>query len=278
MIIQMKENIKIAILDLYNGRANEGMRCIKMLCGEFLAQEGIKGDYDIFDVRQHNEVPKIVDYDIFISTGGPGNPLPEGFEWEEKLGSFFDQIFEHNQRYESKKYLFLICHSFQIAAHHFKLGEVCKRRSTSFGVMPIHRTLAGENEPFFANLPEIFYAVDSRDYQLIQPNWVNINNFGAKVLCLEKIREYVPLERAIMAIRFSDEVFGTQFHPEADAEGMLRYFKQDDKMMAVISEHGSDKYEEMIDRLDDPDKIMLTESVVIPSFLNFAAEQILELA
>ena len=122
------------------------------------------------------------------------------------------------------------------------------------------------------------YAVDSRDYQLIQPNWQKINDFGAKVLCLEKIRPYVPLERAIMAIRFSDEVFGTQFHPEADSEGMMHNFKQEEKMLAVIKEYGSEKYEEMIDRLDDPDKIMLTEAVIIPTFLRKAAENILEMA
>jgi GMP synthase-like glutamine amidotransferase len=274
----MKEKIKIAILDMYNSRPNEGMRCIKMLCGQFLAQDGIEGNYDIFNVRQHCEIPKIEEYDIFISTGGPGNPLPEGHEWEQKFATFLDQIFAHNQVSDAKKYLFLICHSFQIASHHLKFGEVCKRRSTSFGVMPIHRTNDGETELYFNNLPEIFFAVDSRDYQLIQPNWQKINAFGAKILCLEKIREYVPLERAIMAIRFSEEVFGTQFHPEADSEGMMRYFKQEDKMIAVISEYGSEKYEEMIERLDDPDKIMLTESIIIPSFLNFAAEQILAIA
>lgn len=274
----MKQQIKIAILDMYDGRANEGMRCIKMLCGEFLAQEGIKGNYDIFDVRQKNEIPAIADYDIYISTGGPGNPLPEGHEWEAKFNHFIDQIFEHNRVSEQKKFVFLICHSFQIVSNYLQFGKICKRRSTSFGVMPIHRTEAGETEPFFEKLPELFHAVDSRDYQMIQPNWENINNFGAKILCLEKIREHVPLERAVMAIRFSDEVFGTQFHPEADSEGMLRYFKQEEKMLVVISEHGMEKYEQMIDHLDDPDKIMLTESVIIPSFLNHAAESILELA
>jgi homoserine O-succinyltransferase/O-acetyltransferase len=274
----MKESIKIAILDMYDGRPNEGMRCIKILCGKFLSTDGIMGNYDIFDVRQKSEIPNIEKYDIFISTGGPGNPLPEGHDWEQKYYNFIDQIFLYNQNSETKKYLFLICHSYQIASHHLKLGEVCKRRSTSFGIMPIHRTEEGKTEPFFDNLPEIFYAVDSRDYQLIQPNYDKINEMGAKVLCLEKIREYVPLERAIMAIRYSDEIFGTQFHPEADAEGMMRYFKQEEKMIAIISEHGVEKYEEMIDRLDDPDKIMLTESVVIPSFLNYAAEQIFAIA
>lgn len=270
--------MNIAILDMYDGRPNEGMRCIKALCDQFLSKEGIGGRYDIFDVRQKNEIPDINDYQIFISTGGPGNPLPEGHAWEQKFKVFIDSIFAFNQQNETKKYLFLICHSFQIASYHLGFGNVCKRRSTSFGVMPIHRTEDGQNEPLFEKLPDIFYAVDSRDYQLIQADYKRLEDFGAKVLCLEKVRPHVPLERAIMAIRFSEEVFGTQFHPEADSEGMMRYFKQEEKMLAVIKEYGSEKYEEMIDRLDDPDKIMLTESVIIPTFLRNAAENILEMA
>ena len=96
--------MNIAILDMYDGRANEGMRCIKMLCGQFLSQDGIEGHYDIFDVRQKTEFPNIENYDIFISTGGPGNPLPEGHAWEAKYNHFIDQIFAHNQASDEKKY------------------------------------------------------------------------------------------------------------------------------------------------------------------------------
>lgn len=272
--------LKIAILDLYNGKPNEGMRCIKMLVNDFFKIEGLEGSFQIFDVRQKNEVPSINDFDIFISSGGPGNPLPEGHEWESKYYSFLDSVFKNNNHFHKTgkgqlKHLFLICHSFQMASHHLGFGFVCKRRSTSFGVMPIHRIDIDHEEPLFEGLPEPFFAVDSRDYQLIQPNWQKINHFGAKVLCLEKERPHVPLERAIMAIRFSDEVFGTQFHPEADAEGMLHYFQQEEKMLAVIKEYGAEKYESMIDHLEDEDKIMLTESIIIPTFLKRSAEQVL---
>jgi homoserine O-succinyltransferase len=272
--------IRVAILDMYLGKPNEGMRCIKMLVNNFFKIEGLEGHFDVYDVRQKNEVPAIDDYDIFISTGGPGNPLPEGHDWESKYFHFLEEILKNNKKFHKNgrgqlKHLFLICHSFQMASYHLGFGLVCKRFSTSFGVMPIHRMNEAIDEPLFDGLPEPFYAVDSRDYQLIQPNWKKINDFGAKVLCLEKVRPHIPLERAIMAIRFSDEVFGTQFHPEADAEGMLHYFQQEERMMAVIKEYGIEKYESMIDHLDDEDKIMLTESIIIPKFLKNAAEQIL---
>ena len=63
----MHDTYKIAILDMNAGEPNEGMRCIRMLAGEFLAKEGVKGHYDTFDVRVTGTVPNIADYDIFIS-------------------------------------------------------------------------------------------------------------------------------------------------------------------------------------------------------------------
>jgi homoserine O-succinyltransferase/O-acetyltransferase len=269
--------IKIAILDMYNGHPNEGMRCIKMLAGQFLAQEGIEGQYDVFDVRQHCQLPDM-SYDIFISSGGPGNPLPAGEAWEKPFFMLLDQIWQYNRQphHPQKKHLFLICHSFQMACIHWKLGLVCKRRGTSFGIFPMIRTHAGLQETLFEQLPDPFYAVDSRDFQVIQPSHHQLERIGAKILCIEKERPHVAhLERAVMAIRFSREIFGTQFHPEADDEGMLRYFQKEEKREAIIKNHGEEKYLDMVAHLQDPDKIALTEAVMIPTFLNHAAEQLL---
>ncbi|MEZ4902322.1 MAG: hypothetical protein R2822_11460 [Spirosomataceae bacterium] len=53
----MLHQIKIAILDLNNGHTNEGMRCIRSIAGRFLAEEGIEGNYDVFEVRQKEKFP-----------------------------------------------------------------------------------------------------------------------------------------------------------------------------------------------------------------------------
>ena len=58
-----------------------------------------------------------------------------------------------------------------------------------------------------------------------------------------------------MGIRFSKEMIGTQFHPEADPVGMAHYLKQDEKKEIVISHHGEEKYFEMLEHLYDDDKI-----------------------
>lgn len=268
-----EKKFRIAILDMYDGLENEGMRCIKKIIAEFSEREQLSLEYSIFDVRQRLEVPG-VNFDAYISTGGPGNPAPAGAPWERKFFFFLDQIFQHNANRHNhyKKSLFLICHSFQMASIHWQLANVSKRRKTSFGTFPVHKTSQGRKDPLLNLLNDPFWIVDSRDFQVTQPNQSVFENFGAKVLCLEKIRPHVPLERAVMAIRFSKEIVGTQFHPEADAEGMLRYFLREDKKESIIKNHGEAKYNDMITHLNDPDKIMMTESVIIPSFLRNAAD------
>lgn len=268
----MKRSYKIALLDMNAGHPNEGMRCLKMVAGAFLAQDNILGNYDIFDVRAQGEIPNIEDYDMFISSGGPGSPLASGEEWEPRYFDFLDSILQHNMTQEVKKHLFLICHSFQLAVRHWDLARVTKRRTTSFGVLPIHKTISGQNETLFEGLDDPFYAVDSRDYQVIGPKEWKLDTLDGKVLCREKIRPNVPLERAVMAIRFSHEIFGVQFHPEADAEGTLRYFLKEEKKELVIKKHGKKKYQDMIDHLYDDDKIMKTNHTIIPRFLQIAAE------
>lgn len=267
----MNSPLRIAILDLYNGHPNEGMRCIKMLVEEFRQHEAQDVQSKVFEVRQQKQVPELTDFDVFISSGGPGDPLDTG-DWGPAYFKLIDGLLAHNRRSHRKKFLFLICHSFQMVAHHLNLGEVTRRRSTSFGIFPMHKTEPGERERYFDALPEPFYAVDSRDYQLVQPDEYRMQELGTEVLCLEKERPHIALERAVMAIRFSPEVFGTQFHPEADAEGMLRYFEKPEKRDQVIANYGELKYEEMVFHLNDPDKIMLTESAIIPSFLRHAKE------
>src|SRR5690606_30016897 len=133
-----------------------------------------------------------------------------------------------------KKHVFFICHSFQLACRFFMIGKVCKRKSTSFGVFPMHKIWGGLYEPIFEQFQEPFYGVDSRDYQVIQTDFDKLYSIGATVLALEKERPHVPLERAIMAVRFSPEMIGTQFHPEADAVSMREHLLKDINKARVI--------------------------------------------
>jgi hypothetical protein len=108
----------------------------------------------------------------------------------------------------------------------------------------------------------------------VKPKKKKFKSLGSTILCKEKKRPHIPLERAIMAIRFSKEIFGVQFHPEADSEGMMRYFKRADKRDHIIKHHGKRKYHNMMIHLDDDDKILKTNRTIIPRFLQEAADAI----
>lgn len=270
------KDIRIALLDMNNNHVNQGFRNIKEISEAFQQSSDEKVIINTFDVRYKNEIPNVEDFDIFISSGGPGNPHREGLEWETKYADFLNSVYDHNKYNENKKYLFLICHSFQLASIHWDLGNICKRKSYSFGVMPVHKTEEGEEEFLFKNLPNPFYAVDSRAFQFIEPNLGRFEELGMKIVAIEKFRPHINLERAVMAIRFSEEIFGTQFHPEADPASMLENLKDEKNKEAMIENFGMEKYLETLDRMDDEDKITLTRSQILPRFLQFAKKNILK--
>ena len=270
--------IKIAILDLYEGFPNQGMRCIQEIVAQWAASNDISLTYHTYNVRQDLTVPDI-SYDIYISSGGPGSPLEsEGTPWDNLYINWLKGIeaWNNDANNQVKKHVFFICHSFQLACRHYGIGDVCKRKSTSFGVFPIHRLKDGENETVFEGMRDPFYAVDSRDYQVISPNHQRIREMGAQILAIEKHRPHVPYERAIMSIRFNDYFIGTQFHPEADAIGMSMYLQREDKKAGVIENHGEAKWKSMVEQLQDPEKILWTNQHILPNFLNLAIGELVE--
>ena len=270
--MEPQNRVRIAILDLYEGVANQGMRCIRELIAEYGRKHDLAIRLDEFEVRQAKQVPDL-SYDIYISSGGPGSPLDsEGSEWESVYFDWLGEVERFNTTAPSpaRKRVLFICHSFQLVCRHYNIAHVTNRKSTAFGVFPVHMLDGAQDEPIFAGLQDPFYAVDSRSYQVIQPNYERLEEMGGRILAIEKERPHVPLERAIMAARFNPYMVGTQFHPEADAIGMSMYLQRDDRKHTVIAEHGEAKWQSMIEQLNDPDKILWTYSHIIPNFLDSA--------
>jgi hypothetical protein len=272
----VKQQINIAILDLYEGVPNEGMRCIRDIVDTFINQHEKEIISTEFEIRKQYNIPTL-DHDIYISSGGPGSPTEsEGLTWDKSYMQWLSSIEKWNQdtHNERKKYVFFICHSFQLACRYFQIGNVKKRKSTAFGVFPIHMNEEGKEEHVFNGLSDPFYGVDSRDYQVIEVELNKPFNSNFNLLCIEKERPHVPLERAAMAIRFNPYMIGTQFHPEADAKGMSMYLQREDKKNTVIENHGYEKWESMIEQLNDPDKISQTNKLILPNFLKNALREI----
>lgn len=268
----VKKTIKIAILDLYEGHANQGMRCIREIINQWGEANNIDVIFHEFDVRLKLEIPNL-SYDAYISSGGPGSPLDTtNTQWEQNYFNWLLQLeaYNNNVLNKVKKQAFFICHSFQLLCRHYNIANVCKRKSTSFGVFPVHMLQDGFNETVFEGLKDPFYAVDSREYQVITPNTKQLEKMGGKILTIEKERPHVPYDRAIMAVRFNAYFMGTQFHPEADATGMLLHLQSEEKKQVVISEYGIEKWQSMVEQLQDPDKIRYTYSHILPNFLTEA--------
>lgn len=268
--------VRVAILDLNEGKENQGMRCIRQLVNHWAIENKIDLVLEEFEVRVQQQTPGI-DFDIYISSGGPGSPIESmGSDWEYHYFKWLTAIEKWNLEPGNfpKKHAFFICHSFQLVSRHYGIGTVCKRNSNSFGVFPMHLMEDGKDEAVFDGLKNPFYAVDSRDFQLIEPNHNRLANMGGKILALEKDRPHVPLERAVMAVRFNEYFIGTQFHPEADGSGMSMYLQREDKKQGIVANHGEKKWNSMVEQLNDPDKILLTYNHILPNFLNHAVENL----
>jgi homoserine O-succinyltransferase/O-acetyltransferase len=262
-----QKKLRLAILDLYDGTPNQGMRCIQEILAEFSSDI----EFEIFDVRQKTELPNL-DFDIYISSGGPGDPREGNGIWDKKWNDWVHSVMQFNKNAvkNDRKHVFFICHSFQMACIHFNLAKTTPRKSMSFGTFPVYMTPDGCKETNFDALENPFYIADFRRFQVVQADETVFKKMNAKILAREKPRPHVPLERAIMAIRFSNEMIGTQFHPEADGDGMLDWFLQEDKKTQIIEEHGIERYNSMIKDLSDPKKIEFTQKMVLPTFLKRA--------
>ncbi len=263
--------MKVAILDLNNNVTNRGIGYIKKLVESY----GDALSYDVFDVRHKNEIPGL-DYDIYISSGGPGSPYDYTGGWDTKYFELIGNLWQYNRRDEMRrfstkpKFVFFICHSFQLACLHFKIGTVSERlHGQSFGTFPCYRTPVGARDKYLKLLDNPFWIADFRDWQVVNTDENIIKEKDFKILAHEPIQKNGE-SRSIMAVRFSGTMFGTQFHPEADAEGMSAYFSDPIRRETVVKNFGEKRYNQMILDLNDADKIQRTFKTLLPAFIDDA--------
>jgi len=271
-MIAQKNEIRVAVIDMNKGVPNQGLRGILDILSSYRKEHQLDLSYQVFELRLNQEIPG-TDYDIYISSGGPGSPY-DGLDqpWENSFFKLLDDLEYYNSKHDLKKHVFLICHSFQLACRKYGLGMVTERKSNAFGIFPVTLTEQGEDDLIYRGLSNPFYAVDSRDWQVVDAEDETFNEMGAEILAIEKERPHIDLERCIMSIRFSKEFVGTQFHPEADPLGMKLYLLEEEKKKAIIGAHGEEKYLDMLDSLENPDRIMLTQQSILPNFLTEAIQ------
>jgi homoserine O-succinyltransferase len=262
-----EREIKVAIIDLYNNKPNKEIGCIK----EVISEAGL--DFKIFETRYKDDIPDF-EYDIFISSGGPGDPFDGiGKSWEKGYFNLLDQITSfNNNSNDRKKHFFFICHSFQLMARYYNFADVNMAPSKSYGLLPFDITEDGKADPLFKELSNPFYATDLREYQVVNPDKKKFNDLNAKILSIES--ENNGIDQALAAVRISNEIIGTQFHPEIDPKSMLYYLNKEDRKNQIIEKYNVKRYSEMLDFVNRPDKLLLTRKTILPNFLKSAIEKI----
>ncbi len=270
----MRKHLRIAVLDLYNNVANIGLDSIVKQCHGITKKfPEVTVDVNVFPLRSSGERPIYENHDVFISSGGPGDPHSHnGESWETDLFELVGSVLDHNNHCDKadRKFMLFICHSFQLICRHYGFVEVTAREKPSFGIYPAHKTENGVTDPLFEGLDETFTVGDFRWWQVVNPNYDRIEKVGAKVILMEKERPHVTHPQAIMGIRLSNEVVGVQFHPEAEPETMLEHFLSPHMKETVVRDLGPNKYERMITKLRYADDLKHTHDTVIPNFLSRA--------
>lgn len=256
--------LKVAILNMYKENTdNQGLRCIQ----EILDRSEINISYTYFDVRSQFEIPNL-DFDVYISTGGPGNPLEYDENWSDKYAQLIDDLFEWNK--ENKhypKFLFAICHSFQMLCAQTGIAKITKREHVSFGIVPLIKTSSGSLDEILLEFDDKFFVADHRYFQVVNPDISRLEQLDASILAFDELFPDLSIERSLMAVRFSPEIIGVQFHPEADVKGMKAIISRESVQAEIAKVFGSKKLGEINSLLDDPDTIEKMHQTMLPKFL-----------
>ena len=189
----------------------------------------------IFDLRQKGEIPNIADFDVFISTGGPGDPADTG-NWGDIYARFANNLLEHNKNNPTKpKTWFAICHSFQVLCEHvLKIGKTSRRPQILTGIHPQKTVQKSELPPFLQDLPESFLTLENRFYQVTQT---------------AEHPDFVPFAMAdfyLTGIVSRDgHIMGTQFHPEAREQSVTALLENPEQVKLIAELYGPNALKQM---------------------------------
>src|SRR5207237_205926 len=112
--------LKVCIIDMNNGVANQGIRCLRGIVEPFAerAREhnpGLALEVIHIEPRNLGDVPPR-DCDFYLSSGGPGSPFDGQEEpWAMAYRSFLDFLVEEAQVHgDSARAMFCVCFSFEL--------------------------------------------------------------------------------------------------------------------------------------------------------------------
>lgn len=201
---------RIAVISMGEGWPSAGLEAVKTLAqayGEMVCMQ---------DIRIGEAVPALDDFDILLSTGGPGDPTDLG-QWGESYTTLINHILKHNRQNPlHPKKAFLICHSFQVMSYYWGLGEISKRDAALWGAMPQKAQKTADDVVRVFPVGD-FHALESRFYQVMP-------TLMCEQVCRDKDLVIAAKDErgAITAWQTRDgHVAATQFHPEGTPQDVI---------------------------------------------------------
>jgi homoserine O-succinyltransferase len=269
-----EQHLKVAILSMYRDQESQGMKYLRsILEKESYAFADLSISYQVFATRESNELPRLSDFDLFISTGGPGDPHDGvGQEWEYNYFEFLRNFQAHNATGIQPKFLFSICHSFQLLCRFFDIAKVVPRPETCFGTFKCNLENSGKEDVLFNKLPDPFYIVENRNWQCVQPDLEKMESLGIQILAKELNPVSPGAEPALLAFRISPFWVATQFHPETNPAEMKKVYAGGKKVQEVLDKYGPLKMLQILDSLNRKNPSLLdTFECLLPEFIKSVA-------
>lgn len=269
-----EQHLKVAILSMYMNQESQGMKYLRLLLeNEAYSFPDLSISYKVFATRESNELPRLSDFDLFISTGGPGDPHDGiGQEWENNYFEFLRNFQAHNASNGQSKFLFSICHSFQLLCRFFDIAKVVPRPQTCFGIHACRLEKSGKEDALFGKLPDPFLIVENRNWQCVLPDHKKMESLGIQILAKELNPVSAGAEPALLALRISPFWVATQFHPETNPVEMRRVFSEGKKVQEVLAKYGPLKMPETLGFLDQKNPSLFdTFQCLLPEFIKSAA-------
>lgn len=273
----MPADLRVGIVDMNAGHANQAIRCIGVLLDQLEARVVAKNP-GLKMVRTHvsprdkgDETPR--DCDLLVCSGGPGSPFDgDGEEWVDDFGDLLDHVVDENNRtmvggVGHGPGLFAVCYSFEMAVRHFDVADLRPRATRKFGVMPVYTTDEGREHPLMADFGDRLFAFEHRNWEAVGLDESALAKHGGVLLARES-RDGHSKGEALMAFDFAPGVEGVQFHPEADRPGVMAWVARPDQAAAFKEAYGITTYERMLKTLDDPNRLARTFALMIPGFFT----------
>jgi GMP synthase-like glutamine amidotransferase len=256
-----------------NAHVNQAMRCLRGIVAQFFERVRRENPHlpcELGEVSPRNTNDPIPDdYDLYLSSGGPGSPFDgDGAPWTFDYGRFVDGVIDASTAGAGRqRACFAICYSFEMVVRHLNLAAIVPRVDRKFGVMPIYTTTEGQEHPLLSPFGDRLFAFEHRNWEAIDLDERKLRDLGGKLLARES-RDGVSKGRAILGLDVAPGVEAVQFHPEADRPGVMNWVARPEQAAAFKATYGEVTYQAMLRTLDDPRRLARTYALVIPGWLT----------